>query len=139
MRPLSLAWTWWNFRSWSSVALYTLTGTLTRPKAIEPFQMDRISARIDRAFYRDGLSGTRHRLLARVHTQRNIGIGAGCVVGEHLRWSARQYVSTGVSFPEHHGTQSRGSARACGAQAIMQEVATATARQRKRARRMFTR
>ena len=28
--------------SWSSVALYTLTGTFTRPKAMEPFQMERI-------------------------------------------------------------------------------------------------
>src|SRR5581483_3317674 len=28
--------------SWSSVALYTLTGTLTNPKEIEPFQMERI-------------------------------------------------------------------------------------------------
>jgi hypothetical protein len=28
--------------SWSSVALYTFTGTLTSPKAIEPFQMERI-------------------------------------------------------------------------------------------------
>jgi len=28
--------------SWSSVALYTLTGTLTSPKEIEPFQIERI-------------------------------------------------------------------------------------------------
>src|SRR5262249_59275651 len=28
--------------SWSSVALYTLTGTLTSPNAMEPFQMERI-------------------------------------------------------------------------------------------------
>src|ERR1700757_193725 len=30
--------------SWSSVALYTLTGTLTSPKEIEPFQMERIQS-----------------------------------------------------------------------------------------------
>src|SRR5271166_7202459 len=30
--------------SWSSVALYTLTGTLTSPKAIEPFQMERMQS-----------------------------------------------------------------------------------------------
>src|SRR3984957_7033185 len=42
MRPLSLACTWWNLISWSSVALYTLTGTLTSPKEIEPFQIERI-------------------------------------------------------------------------------------------------
>src|ERR1700749_5109859 len=30
--------------SWSSVALYTLTGTLTSPKEIEPFQMERIES-----------------------------------------------------------------------------------------------
>src|SRR6476661_9692151 len=29
--------------SWSSVALYTLTGTFTSPKEIEPFQIERIS------------------------------------------------------------------------------------------------
>src|SRR5271156_1673454 len=28
--------------SWSSVALYTLTGTFTSPKEIEPFQMERM-------------------------------------------------------------------------------------------------
>ena len=28
--------------SWSSVALYTLTGTLTSPNEIEPFQMERM-------------------------------------------------------------------------------------------------
>jgi hypothetical protein len=30
--------------SWSSVALYTLTGTFTSPKEIEPFQMERIQS-----------------------------------------------------------------------------------------------
>ncbi|CFS29154.1 Uncharacterised protein [Mycobacterium tuberculosis] len=42
MRPLSLACTWWNLMSWSAVALYTLTGTFTSPKAIEPVQMARM-------------------------------------------------------------------------------------------------
>src|SRR5690349_2906567 len=42
MRPLSLACTWWNLMSWSSVALYTLTGTFTSPKEIEPFQIERM-------------------------------------------------------------------------------------------------
>src|SRR5947208_16164285 len=42
MRPLSLACTWWNLMSWSWVALYTLTGTLTSPNEIEPFQMERM-------------------------------------------------------------------------------------------------
>ena len=41
--PVVLGVNLWNFRSWSSVALYTLTGTFTRPKAIEPFQMERIA------------------------------------------------------------------------------------------------
>jgi len=30
--------------SWSWVALYTLTGTFTSPKAIEPFQMERMQS-----------------------------------------------------------------------------------------------
>src|SRR3712207_5106599 len=29
--------------SWSSVAMYSFTGTLTSPKVIEPFQMDRLT------------------------------------------------------------------------------------------------
>ena len=65
IRPLSLACTWWNFRSWSSVALYTLTGTFTRPNAIEAFQMERISpvcpARgpVSRLSVREGQHGRR--------------------------------------------------------------------------------
>jgi hypothetical protein len=30
--------------SWSSVALYTFTGTFTSPNAIEPFQMERMKS-----------------------------------------------------------------------------------------------
>src|SRR5690606_38207310 len=39
MRPPSLSWTWCSGTSWSSVAEYTLTGTLTRPNVMAPFQM----------------------------------------------------------------------------------------------------
>src|SRR5660398_100851 len=43
MRPASLRWTWCNGTSCSPVAAYSLTGTLTRPKATAPFQMARTS------------------------------------------------------------------------------------------------
>src|SRR6188508_2487891 len=39
MRPPSLLCTWWSDTSWSSVAEYTLTGTLTSPNVNAPFQI----------------------------------------------------------------------------------------------------
>src|SRR3954462_4480323 len=42
MRPPSLSCTWCSGTSWSSVAAYSFTGTLTRPKLREPFQMERM-------------------------------------------------------------------------------------------------
>src|SRR5690606_4705955 len=42
MRPPSFSCTWCSGASWSSVAEYSFTGTLTSPKLSEPFQMERI-------------------------------------------------------------------------------------------------
>jgi hypothetical protein len=39
MRPPSAACTWCSGTSWSSIAEYTFTGTLTRPKVSAPFQI----------------------------------------------------------------------------------------------------
>ena len=43
MRPPSLSCTWCSGTSWSSVAEYSLTGTLTSPKLSGPFQIDRMA------------------------------------------------------------------------------------------------
>src|SRR6478672_10351777 len=39
IRPPSASCTWCSSTSWSSVALYSFTGTFTRPKVIAPFQI----------------------------------------------------------------------------------------------------
>src|SRR6266511_1246001 len=39
MRPPSLAWSWLNRRLFSSVAPYSLTGMVTSPNEIAPFQI----------------------------------------------------------------------------------------------------
>src|SRR3954454_6202355 len=44
IRPPSLACTWRKEMSWLSVAAYSFTGTLTRPKETAPFQMARMSS-----------------------------------------------------------------------------------------------
>jgi hypothetical protein len=38
---MSSRWYWWNLIEWSSVALATVIGTVTRPKLIAPLQMVR--------------------------------------------------------------------------------------------------
>src|SRR4051812_34956194 len=43
-RPPSVAWTWWNRMSLSSVAEYSFTPMLTRPNDTAPRQIDRMSA-----------------------------------------------------------------------------------------------
>ena len=42
IRPPSLAWTWRKEMSLLSVAEYSFTGTLTRPKETAPFQIARM-------------------------------------------------------------------------------------------------
>src|SRR4051794_23707866 len=42
IRPPSSACTWWNLTSWSSVAEYSFTPMLTRPKDTAPRQIDRM-------------------------------------------------------------------------------------------------
>ncbi len=46
MRPPSAACTWWKRTSFSSVAAYTFTGTLTSPNASEPFHIARIATSV---------------------------------------------------------------------------------------------
>jgi hypothetical protein len=46
IRPPSAAWTWWNRRSCSCVAEYSLTGTLTSPKDTAPFHIARIAGMV---------------------------------------------------------------------------------------------
>src|SRR3954453_13223966 len=41
-RPPSVAWTWWNRMSLSSVAEYSFTPMLTRPNDTAPRQIDRM-------------------------------------------------------------------------------------------------
>src|SRR5688572_32880152 len=43
-RPPSVAWTWWKRMSLSSVAEYSFTPMLTRPKDTAPRQIDRMHA-----------------------------------------------------------------------------------------------
>src|SRR4051812_18478047 len=43
-RPPSVAWTWWNRMSLSSVAEYSFTPMLTRPNDTAPRQIERMSA-----------------------------------------------------------------------------------------------
>src|SRR5690554_340099 len=57
MRPPSLSCTWCNEMSWSSVALYTFTGTLTSPKVMAPFQMDLMRQSLPQTSHLSAFSG----------------------------------------------------------------------------------
>src|SRR3954463_6454864 len=48
-RPPSVAWTWWNLMSLSSVAEYSFTPMLTRPNDTAPRQIDRMPPLPERA------------------------------------------------------------------------------------------
>src|SRR5215212_12035492 len=48
-RPPSVAWTWWNRMSLSSVAEYSFTPMLTRPNDTAPRQIDRMPPLPERA------------------------------------------------------------------------------------------
>ena len=85
MRPPSSRCTWRNCTSWFSVAEYSRTGTLTRPKETAPFQIARMAAHLSvcRAPPRArtqtpslGRSGTRHRSTRRPWAA-SVGVAAG--------------------------------------------------------------
>ncbi len=49
MRPPSSVWIWRKETAWLSVAFTSLTGMLTRPKEMAPFQMDRTCSTLSRS------------------------------------------------------------------------------------------
>src|SRR5215208_4008402 len=83
-RPPSVAWTWWNRMSLSSVAEYSFTPMLTRPNDTAPRQIDRMPPLPERA--PNPRSGQDHRIGAG-RLLRQVG-GAPCSPDGGRRGSA---------------------------------------------------
>src|SRR4051794_12798190 len=76
-RPPSVTCTWWNRMSWSSVAEYSFTAMLTRPKETAPRQ-------IDRTLYLQARCPATH-VSTRSQDRRSGGVAAGR--DQHSAWS----------------------------------------------------
>src|SRR4051794_40711945 len=82
MRPPSSRCTWWSVTSCSPVAEYSRTGTLTSPKATEPFQIARMVDAFRRWRVRPGAPAA--RVSAGGRAPRDL-LPAGWTRGAHAR------------------------------------------------------
>ena len=83
--------------SWSSVALYTLTGTLTSPNAIEPFQMERMQSVCPYRRWQNSAAGRTAGLAGNLVGRRTRRLGE-TIQGE-MRIAARSAARSGRSAP----------------------------------------